>query len=72
MALSEVKKILVRAATDPDFRKKLFNQPDSIFSRYELTKEEKEVLKEIDEEKLSESMRITKKKDLIYSNDIRI
>lgn len=72
MALGAVKEILTKAAINPDFRAVLFSQPDSIFGKYDLTEEEKQCLKEVDENRLSDAMRILDKRDAVYTNDIRI
>lgn len=72
MALGIVREILVKAATDPSFRARLFDQTDLVLSQYELTNEEKQCMKELDEETLSKAMRIESSEGLVYSNDIRI
>ena len=72
MSLSIVREILVKAASDPDFRKKLLDDPETILNNFDLTNEEKQSLKELDEEKISKAMKIESSEGLAYSNDIRI
>lgn len=72
MALTEVKRILVKASTDPEFRAKFFSQPYTILSKYDLTEEEKQCLKELNEDRLADATRIMSEKDIIHPNDIRI
>ena len=72
MALTEVKRVLTHAATDPEFRTKFFSQPDFVLSKYDLTEEEKHCLKELDEERLADATKILDGKNNIHSNDIRI
>ena len=58
MALTEVKRVLTHAATDPEFRTKFFSQPDFVLSKYDLTEEEKQCLKELDEEPLEARIQV--------------
>jgi hypothetical protein len=72
MSLPTVKEILIKAATDPEFRKKLFENPETVLAQYELTIEERQSLKELNEETLAKAMQIKSSEDARYSNDIRI
>ena len=47
MPLSNLKKILVAASTDPEFRMTLLENPDTVFADYDLAEEEKQCLREI-------------------------
>jgi hypothetical protein len=72
MALHVVKEILLKAATDPSFRMRLFTEPDAVFSRYDLSQEEKQCLRELDEEKIASVAGRLQADDISYPSDIRI
>ena len=56
MALCEVKQVLLRAATDPGFRKALMEDPDNVFVRFNLTEEEKQSLRGLSEDRIAEAV----------------
>ena len=73
MALRDVKNILLRAAMDPDFRAVFFEDPDTVFRRYDLTEEEKESLRAIQtEDQLALVCQSTEEKGDFLASDIRI
>ena len=50
MSTSVVKQIIEQALDDESFRKRLFNHPDKVLADYDLTPEEIQKLKGLDEE----------------------
>jgi hypothetical protein len=72
MALQVVKNVLLRAATDAKFRKQLFADPETVLSKYDLTEEEKQCLKELDEETLASAVVEDELAETFRVSDIRI
>jgi len=72
MALHAVKEILLKAATDPGFRVSLLTDPETVLSRYDLSQEEKQCLRELDEEKIASVVSNLQAGDLSFPSDIRI
>jgi len=71
MSLKNVKIILIRAATDPNFRSRLLNEAEKVLQEYELTQEEKQTLERLSVEQLSNLSVKNTSKDF-YLSDIRI
>jgi hypothetical protein len=46
MGLSTVRQIILKVATDSEFRSRFVNETDDVLSRFSLTDEEKQILKE--------------------------
>lgn len=72
MTLPAVKKILMRAATDAEFRSRLMSQSDSVFSRYDLTDEEKQCLRGLNEDQIATEVQRIDEDNHIRATDIRI
>ena len=72
MSLENVKEILLKANTDPNARKLLFENPEEVFKNYNLTEEEKQSLRGLKEDQLSRlSEEMESEGDSVVS-DIRI
>ena len=54
MTAENTRKIVARAATDEDFRRDLFTDPDAVFGQYDLTDKEREALRSIPAETMDD------------------
>lgn len=73
MALSVVKEVILRAATDADFRELFFKDTEAVLSRYELSEEEKQCLREdANEDKLQSVAIAIQAEAVTCANDIRL
>jgi len=54
MSEAIIKEIIDRAVKDEDFRKLLFSNPDEALKGYDLTEEDRKVLKNLDEDNFDE------------------
>lgn len=72
MALSTVKDIILKAATDAEFREIFFKDTNSVLSRYNLTEEEKQCLRELtSDSSLEKAVMTIQTKAVCSPNDIR-
>ena len=62
----------MRAATDAEFRSRLMSQSDSVFSRYDLTDEEKQCLRGLNEDQIATEVQRIDEDNHIRATDIRI
>jgi len=71
MSIESIRNILIRAATDEQFRKGFFEDKYNTISKYNLTEEEKKCLYELTPERLEDAA-IKEANKLKHVRDIRI
>lgn len=55
MSIEHVKLVIGRAVLEPDYREKLFSEPEKALAEYELSEDEAKALKGLDRERFNEA-----------------